>query len=465
MKKTGFLILLLIQLSPLVRSQNSIKPVGFTKNLNDTALLETVQRQTLRYFWDFAHPNSAMARERSNTVKAEYYWDFINEGSGEPNLSKHTFGEEACATGSTGFGITAIIAGVNRHWIARDKAVERLTKLVDFLIKADCYHGMYPHFINGYTGKAIPFSRTDDAADIVETSYLLMGLLSAKAYFNADNIEEKYFRMRVQQIWEAANWKFYERSDSKVLYWHWSPNNGFDMNFPIYGWDEALITYIIAASSPTYPISREVYENCWKNKATWKNGKSYYGIKLPLDNYYDKGGPLFFEQYTFIGINPNGLTDNEGIDYFEQGRNHALIQRAYCMENPKGYKGYGENCWGLTAGDSYEGYRAHCPSMDYGVIQPTAALSSFPFTPEYSMQALKHFYFDLGNKLWGEYGFIDGFSESKNWYAKSYIAPDEGPIVGMIENYRSGLLWNLFMNIPDIQNGLKKLGFKSPYYK
>lgn len=464
MKKAIFLILLLTQLSSTAISQN-ITPVGVIKNISDSALLDIVQRQTVRYFWDFAHPNSGMARERSNMVKAEYYWDFINEGEDEPNLSKHTFGEEACATGSTGFGITALIVATNRKWIPRDKAVEQLTKIVDFLIKADCYHGMYPHFINGYTGKAIPFSRTDDGADIVETSYLLMGLLAAKAYFNGDNIEEKYFRKRVQQIWEAANWKFHESSDSKKLYWHWSPNNDFDMNFPIYGWDEALITYIIAASSPTHPISREVYDNCWKNKATWKNGKSYYGIKLPLDNYYDKGGPLFFEQYTFIGINPTGLTDDEGIDYFEQGRNHALIQRAYCIENPKGYKGYGENCWGLTAGDSYKGYRAHCPSMDYGVIQPTAALSSFPFTPEYSMPVLKHFYYDLGNKLWGEYGFIDGFSESENWYAKTFIAPDQGPIVGMIENYRTGFLWDLFMNIPEIQIGLKKLGFSSTYLK
>jgi hypothetical protein len=234
------------------------------------------------------------------------------------------------------------------------------------------------------------------------------------------------------------------------------------MNFPVFGYDEALITYIVAASSHTHPISKEVYINTWVNNGGWKNGKTYYGYVLPLGNY-DKGGPLFFEQYTYMGIDPHQMRDSMGIDYWEQVKNHTLINRAYCIENPKKYKGYGENCWGLTAGDSYKGYVAHCPEVDLGVIQPTAALSSFPYTPEYSMQALKHFYYDLGDKIWGPYGFSDGFSETHNWYAKTHLAIDEGPIVVMIENYRSGLIWNLFMKIPDVQNGLKRLGFESPY--
>ncbi|MEP6926330.1 MAG: glucoamylase family protein, partial [Ginsengibacter sp.] len=232
----------------------------------------------------------------------------------------------------------------------------------------------------------------------------------------------------------------------------------------VYGYDEALITYIISASSPWHPISKELYQNSWVKSASWKNGKSYYDIKLPLGNF-DRGGPLFFEQYTFMGIDPNGLTDDNGIDYAEQTKNHTLINRAYCIDNPKNFKGYGENCWGLTAGDSYKGYVAHCPEEDLGVIQPTAALSSLPYTYGYSMQVLKHFYYDLGNKIWSKYGFVDGFSETKNWYAKTHLAIDQGPIVVMIENYRSGLIWKLFMNIPEIQNGLKKLGFTSPYFK
>jgi hypothetical protein len=443
---------------PVAKNRNFHAPVGIIRNISDSELLDIIQKQTFRYFWHYAHPISGLARERSNTVKAEYYWDYINEAENEPNLSKHSFGEEACAIGGSGFGIMATVVAVERKWISRDTAVKRLIKIVDFLIKADCYHGIYPHFMNGATGKTIPFGRLDDGADIVETCYLMMGLLTARQYFNTNTIEERYFRKRVQQIWEAADWNWHSKGDSKLLYWHWSPSNDFDMNFPVYGWDEALITYIVAAASPVHPISKELYENSWVKSASWKNGKTYYGIELPLGNF-DKGGPLFFEQYTFMGIDPNQLKDDKGIDYAVQTKNHTLINRAYCIENPKKYKGYGENCWGLTAGDSYKGYVAHCPQDDRGVIQPTAALSSFPYTPQYSMQALKHFYYDLGNKIWSEYGFVDGFSETHNWYARTHLAIDQGPIIVMIENYRSRLIWKLFMSSPEIINGLKKLGF------
>ncbi len=470
MKQYFFISILLLSINLLaqqsfnkpVHSKDAIAPVGIIKNIPDSILLDIVQRQTFRYFWQYAHPISGLARERDNTLKAEYYWDYINEAEDEPNLSKHTFGEEACAIGGTGFGIMATIVAVERKWIDRDTAIKRLIKIVDFLIKADCYHGIYPHFMNGTTGKTIAFGRLDDGADIVETSYLMMGLLSAKQYFNDDNIQEKYFRKRVQQMWDVANWNWHSKGTDKLLYWHWSPANDFDMNFPVYGWDEALITYIVAASSPYHSISKELYENSWVKSAGWKNGNKYYNIELPLGNF-DKGGPLFFEQYTFMGINPNGLIDDNGINYGVQTKNHTLINRAYCIDNPKHFKGYGTNCWGLTAGDSYKGYVAHCPQDDRGVIQPTAALSSFPYTPEYSMQALKHFYYDLGNKIWGEYGFADGFSETNNWYAKTHLAIDEGPIIVMIENYRTGLLWKLFMSVPDIQNGLKKLGFSTSF--
>ena len=473
MKKASFIFLLLSCITVAAQTSNksnaiakndSIAPVGIIKNISDSALLDIVQRQTFRFFWHFAHPVSGLARERDNTVHAEYYWDYINEAADEPNLSKGTFGPEACAIGGTGMGILSTIVAVNRRWIDRDTALKRLIKIVDFLIKADCYHGIYPHFMNGATGKTIPFGRLDDGADIVETSYLMMGLLTAKEYFNGNSLREKYFQKRVQQMWDVADWNWHSKGDNKSLYWHWSPYNDFDMNFPVFGYDEALITYIVAASSPYHSISKELYENSWVKGGGWKNGKSYYGYTLPLGNY-EKGGPLFFEQYTYMGINPTGLKDDHEIDYAEQTKNHTLINRAYCIENPKHFKGYGENCWGLTAGDSYKGYVAHCPEEDFGVIQPTAALSSFPYTPEYSMQALKHFYYDLGNKIWGDYGFADGFCETKNWYAKTHLAIDEGPIVVMIENYRSGLIWKLFMQIPDIQNGLKKLGFTSPWMK
>ena len=442
---------------------NSVAPVGITKNLSDSALLEVVERQTFRFFWHDAHPVSGLALERSNTVLAEHYWDYINEAWDEPNFSKTKFGPDACAIGGTGFGIMSTIIAVERKWIGRDTAVRRLIKIADFLINADCFHGIYPHFMNGRTGKTIKFDRLDDAADLVETSYLLMGFLCAKEYFKSNDPREIYLRKRIDQMWGAANWNWHTKGENK-LYWHWSPNNGFDMNFPIWGWNECLITYIMSASSPNHAISKDVYNGSWVGSNGFRNGKTYYGYKLPLGNY-DKGGPLFFEQYTFQGIDPNGLRDSLGIDYFEQVKNHTLINRAYCIENPKKYKGYAENCWGLTAGDSYKGYVAHCPEVDLGVIQPTAAISSMPYTPKESMDALRHFYYDLGDKIWSQYGFVDGFSIHHNWYAKSHLAIDQGPIIVMIENYRTGLIWKLFMNIPDIQNGLKKLGFTSPYIK
>ncbi len=439
---------------------DSIVAVGIVPGLSDTALLETVQRQTFRYFWHYAHPVSGLSRERDNTVYGQYYWDWINEADSMPNISTHAFGPDACAMAGTGMGIMATLVAVNRQWIGRDTAVKRLIKMVNFLLLADSYHGIYPHFINGTTGKPIVFGRLDDGADVLETAYLLMGFLCAREYFTANTESEKYLRMRITQLWETANFKWHTAGGNEKLYWHWSPNNDFDMNFPIRGWNEGLITYVMAAGSPYHSIEPDVYFNGFVSSTNYKNDKSYYGIKLPLG--FEYGGPLFISQYSFLGIDPNGLSDWH-TNYLEQNTNHTLINRAYCLENPKHFKGYGSNCWGLTAGDSYKGYVAHCPEVDLGVIQPTAALSAFPYTPAYSMQVLKHFYYDLGDKIWGPFGFADGFCESKNWYAKTHLAIDQGPIVVMIENYRTGLLWNLFMKIPDIQKGLTKLGFKSKW--
>ena len=412
------------------------------KNLSDSALLDLVQKQTIKYFWDFAHPVSGMARERSNVA--------------------YDYGNEVVTTGGTGFGVMALIVGVQRGWLPRDTVAKRLLKMILFLSKADSYHGVFPHWMNGATGKTIPFSRKDDGADLVETSYLFEGLLCAKEYFNEDNKTENELRNRIGWLWNDIEWNWFTRDGQEVLYWHWSPNNGWAMDFPLHGYNETLITYILAASATNYTVSDKVYHRGWAMSNYFLNGKKYYGYTLPLG--FDFGGPLFFTHYSFLGLDPHGLKD-QYANYWEQNQNHTLINHAYCLDNPKHFKGYGENCWGLTASDDYKGYDAHSPTNDDGVISPTAALSAFSYTPEYSMKALKHFYYDLGNKIWGEYGFKDAFDESKNWYADSYLAIDQGPIVVMIENYRSGLFWKLFMNIPAIQNGLHKLGFTSPYFK
>ena len=441
MKKLFAIALMLV--SVCSSSQTKQNTIAFDatkrpKNLTDEQLLDMVQKQTIRYFWDFAHPISGLARERSN-VAFEY-------------------GSEVTTTGGTGFGVMALIVGVERGWLPRDTVAKHLLKMVKFLSKADAYHGVFPHWLNGATGKTIPFSRKDDGADLVETSYLMQGLLCVREYFNKDINTERELRNRINRLWNDVEWNWHTRDGQEVLYWHWSPNNGWAMNFPVRGFNECLIMYVLAASGKQYPVSEKVYHNGWAQSNFFKNGKAFYGIKLPLG--FDYGGPLFFSQYSFMGLNPKGLKDRYA-DYWEQNVNHTLINREHCVRNPNNFKGYGANNWGLTASDTYNGYAAHSPTEDLGTISPTAALSAFPYTPEYSMQALKHFYFDLGDSIWSEYGFVDAFNESKNWYAKSHLAIDQGPIVVMIENYRTGLLWKLFMQIADVQNGLKKLGFET----
>lgn len=425
-----------------VGKTNVFDPTNRPKDLSDSELLDLVQRQTFRYFWDFAHPVSGLARERSN------------ENFG--------YGNETVTIGGTGFGIMSVIVAVERGWITRDTAAKFMRKMINFLVKANSYHGVYPHWMDGTTGKTIPFSRKDDGADLVETSYLFQGLLCARQYFNQNNPAENEFRGKLNWLWTGIEWNWFTQGGQEVLYWHWSPNNGWAMNFPVRGFNECLIMYILAASDEHYPVPASVYHRGWAESNFFKNGKEFYGIKLPLG--FDYGGPLFFSQYSFLGLDPRGLKDRYA-DYWEQNRNHTLINREHCIRNPKKFKGYSENCWGLTASDTYNGYDAHSPTNDNGTITPTAALSAFPYTPEYSMKALKHFYYDLGDKLWSEYGFVDAFNETQNWVAQSHLAIDQGPIVAMIENYRSGLLWKLFMSCPEIQRGLKKLGFTSPQIK
>lgn len=438
MMKHCTLAILFLVITLLSFSQTEFKAANRPKNLSDTALLELIEKQTFRYFWDFGHPISGMARERSNIA--------------------YDYGNEVVTTGGTGFGIMAMVVAAERKWVPRDSVESRLLKMVKFLSKADAYHGVFPHWMNGATGKTIPFSRKDDGADLVETSYLMEGLLCARQYFDHNDRKDEELRNRITWLWNDVEWNWHTRGGLDLLYWHWSPNNDWSMNFELRGWNETLITYILAASSPNYPINASVYHKCWAESSHFKNGKQFYGVTLPLG--FDYGGPLFFAHYSFLGLDPHGLKD-EYADYWQQNYNHTLINYKHCVINPNHFKGYGGNCWGLTASDTYNGYNAHSPDNDLGTISPTAAISSIVYTPEYSMKAIKHFYYDLGDKIWSEYGFTDAFNETKNWYATSHLAIDQGPEIVMIENYRTGLLWKLFMSAPEIQNGLKKLGFES----
>ncbi|GAB3943480.1 hypothetical protein GCM10028805_09770 [Spirosoma harenae] len=405
--------------------------------ISDDALLDLVQKQTFNYFWDFGHPVSGLARERNTSG-------------------------DVVTSGGSGFGIMAILVGINRNFITRQDGLTRLTKITNFLTNnAKRYHGAFPHWLNGATGATVPFSQKDDGADLVETSYLMQGLLAARQYFNSTtSAEEIALRKTINDLWDGVEWNWFTKNGAETnLYWHWSPNYNWDMNLPIRGWNEALITYVLAASSNTSVISKTVYDNSWAQNGKMANGNSYYNIKLPLGPAY--GGPLFFSQYSFLGINPHDLKDAYA-DYWQQNTAHSQINYTYCKTNPKQYAGYSADCWGLTASDQQDGYSARDPTNDNGTIAPTAALASMPYTPTESMQALRFFYYKLGDRIWKNYGFVDAFNLNNIWFADSFLAIDQGPIIVMIENQRSGLLWNLFMSCPEVKKGMKNLGFQSP---
>jgi hypothetical protein len=415
--------------------------------ISDDALLDSVQRRTFDYFWTGAEPVSGMARER-------YHVDGVY-----PENDK-----EVVTSGGSGFGIMAIVAGIDRGYITRKSGFERLSKIVSFLEKSDSFHGVFPHWWYGDTGKVKGFSRNDNGGDLVETSFLMQGLLVAHQYYMNGSPGEKALAARIDKLWKAVQWSWHTNGEN-VLFWHWSPEHSWEMNFRIRGFNECLIAYVLAASSPTFGVSAEVYHEGWgdKGKLIEPHQMEGYGLNMHYQSV-SGAGPLFWAHYSFLGLDPNGLKDRYA-DYFQEMKNYTLVNRAYCLRNPKGFKGYGENSWGLTASYSVNGYSAHEPheSNDLGVVSPTAALSSIVYTPDESQKVIRYLYTNLRSEMWGKFGFYDAYSETAGWFPQRYLAIDQGPIVVMIENYRSKLIWKLFMSHPDVQNGLRKLGFESPY--
>jgi hypothetical protein len=395
----------------------------------DDALLTLVQQQTFKYFWDFAHPASGMARERNTSG-------------------------DVVTSGGSGFGIMALIVGIERDFITRTEGVERMDKIVDFLEDADRFHGVWSHWIDGSTGAVVPFSQKDDGGDLVETSFLVQGLLTFRQYLHPSDTVGNNLINRITTLWEGVEWDWYRKNNEQVLYWHWSPDYDWQMNFAMYGYFEQQITYFLAAASPTHGIPRSVYTNGYGRNGQIRTGNTYYDYMLPLGT----PSPLFWVHYSYLGLDPHFSDDY--ADYWQQNIHASKINYAYCVANPNGYVGYSEACWGLTSSDDgQKGYDAHSPANDNGTISPTAALSSFPYTPEESMKALRFFYYTVGDRLWGEYGFYDAFNLTQGWTADSFLAIDQGPIIVMIENYRTGLLWNLFMSAPEVQDGFITLGF------
>ncbi|MFQ3238704.1 MAG: hypothetical protein ACI9NI_000993 [Olleya marilimosa] len=411
--------------------------------LTDNQLLDTIQKQTFDYFWEASDPNSGLARER------------VHMDNIYPTTPINTV-----TTGGSGFGLMAILVGVERQWITREQALDRYLKAITFLETADRFHGAWPHWLNGETGKAIPFSKKDNGGDLVETSFLIQGLLTVSEYFKNGNQKEQQLVSRIDKLWKDVEWNWYTKNGENVLYWHWSPEYQWEMNFPVGGYNECLIMYVLAAASPTHPIKKSVYDNGWAKKGDIVTSESMYNIPLVL-NYYEHDdspiGPLFWAHYSYLGLNPKIIKDKYA-DYWQLTTNQAKIHYQYAVKNPKKYKGYGDSLWGLTSSYSMKGYSGHRPGADLGVISPTAALSSFPYTPKQSMQMLRYMY-TKQDTLIGKYGPYDAFSLEHKWFLPRYLAIDQGPIPVMIENYRTGLFWKLFMGNKDLQNGLAKLDF------
>jgi hypothetical protein len=414
-----------------------------TKDFSDEELLDMVQYYTFRYFWEGAEPTSGLARER------------IHMDGVYPQNDRNVV-----TTGGSGFGIFGILAGIERGWITRQEGADRFEKIADFLANADCFHGVWPHWIEGETGKVKPFGKDDDGGDLVESAFLMQGLLAVREYYKEGNDQEKNIAKKIDQLWQEMEWDWYTQGGQDVLYWHWSPKYEWEKDFKLEGYNECLITYVLAASSPSHTVSADAYHKGWARNGNITSTNEAFGHKLILrhNGAEEMGGPLFWAHYSYIGLNPKGLSDKYA-DYWELNKNHTLINRAWCVENKGNHKGYGEDLWGLTASYSTQGYSAHHPENDLGVISPTAALSSFPYTPEESMKVLKNLYYNYGEKVFGRYGFYDALSPEEDFFPDRYLAIDQGPIVAMIENHRSGLGWKLFMDAPEVQEGLNKLGF------
>ncbi len=420
----------------------SIPPVAIPKwadELGDDELLDSIQQQTIRYFWDGAHPVSGLACDRQITR------------CGPVN--------DLVAIGGSGFGFMAIIVAIDRRWIDPAVGLTRVLGMLDFLVKVPRYRGMFPHFIHGKTGKTIPFTRKDDGADLVETTLLFQGLICVREYFNGATPGEQRLRNQVNQLLCQAQWNWFTRGGQE-LYWHWSPTYGWAKNNPMTGWNECLLPFILAAGSTTYGIDPQVYHGGFARGPCFRNDRHYHGLALPLGPAF--GGPLFFAHYSFCGLDPRGLADRYA-DYWHQNVQHVRINHQHCVINPHGHKGYGPDCWGLTASHGPYGYVAHSPDRDLGVITPSAALASLPYLPEKALCALRGFLTRPRNRIWGRFGFIDAFCDNRNWYSKTYLAVDQGPIIAMIENHRTGLFWKLFMKAPEVRSGLAALGFSSPH--
>ena len=391
-------------------------------------------------------------------------FNFFHEGASSTGMTLE--GNErgdVVTIGGSGFGLMAIIIGSERGWITRTQAAEQTQKIVRFLGKAERFKGMWSHWYNP-DGTSHPFGDQVKTGDIVESAYMAAGLLTASEYYTGSTAVETEIRDSVNSFWNTMDWKFYT-GNANVLHWLWfSEKNSIEMD--VRGWNETWVTYSMALGAPSpHNISQDVYTQGWlSGGGIYHTNRSFYGYDLPLGE--DKGGPMFFAHYSFLGLNPRKIED-QYVNYWKQNVAHTMINRHYCIvDAPAAYK-YDDKNWGLTACYGAKpdlwNYNARSPLNDDGVIAPTAALSSYPYTPFYSTQVL--FQLAANSLVNGTYGFADAYCPQTSTSERKHLAIDQGPIVVMMENYRSGLIWNLLMKNEHVKAGLLLAGIKEkPVY-
>ncbi|MGH9456898.1 MAG: glucoamylase family protein [Thermoanaerobaculia bacterium] len=430
------------------------------------ALLDDVQHRTFLWFWETANPENGLVPDR---------WPAL------------TFSSIA----AVGFGLTAYPVGVERGWITRDQARERVLRTLEFFANAPQgpqprgvtgYNGFFYHFLDMETGERF---QTVELSSI-DTTLFIAGALFCQSYFDADHPDEARIREIAEKLYREIDWTFLQVRPPRVsMGWH--PESGF-IEADWRGLNEASILYILALASPTHAVGPEAWD-AWTSTYRWREFYGYEHLNF---------APLFGHQYSHVWIDFRGIQDDylrgKGIDLFENSRRATLAQQAYAIDNPAGWRGYDERIWGLTACDGpgdgtavidgrtrrFYGYMARGAAAteirDDGTIAPTAAIGSLPFAPEIVIPTIVAMRERYGANLYQQYGFLDSFNPTLRaapgfpiehgtidprlgWTNPDDLGIDQGPIVLMIENYRSGLIWDVMKKNPHIVRGLRRAGF------
>lgn len=401
---------------------------------SDDEFLDYVQQTSFDYFWYLANPTNGMVADRSTPTSP-------------------------CSIAAVGFGLTCIGIGIDHGWISRTQGVARvLTTLNTFLNGPQGtnasgtigYKGWFYHFLDMNTALRSPASELSS----IDTALLLAGILHAKQYFDGTNTDEISIRTKADAIFNRVDWNWMAQG-TNVISMGWFPSGSFIANNWI-GYNEGMILYILGLGAATNPLPASAWSR-WTSGYAWATNYGQAFVTFP---------PLFGHQYSHCWIdfrhNADAYMNSKNSTYFQNSRRATLAQRSYCIANPLNRVGYSSNVWGLTACDGPSGYGTHgAPPAenDDGTIAPTAAGGSMAFAPEYALPALRHFYTQFRFRIWTAYGFRDAFNLGAQWYASDTLGIDQGPIVVMIENYRTQRVWRRFMQNEEVQRGLQRAGF------